>query len=84
MRVVIARKVMVLKGLARAALLVSTSIAKKGGPSSDMIVVDLDETLHGSSSGKVMLNTGSAEIREKNALKEAGGHCVPVECNAQE
>lgn len=62
-----------------AALAVFTGIAENGAPSTDMFVLDLDETDDGSSSAKTGLSRGFAKKTHENAFKEAVGHFVPVD-----
>lgn len=54
---------------ARAVLAVKTVIAQKGGPSSDMLVVDLHEMVDGNASAKSPLSWGFAEVGHGNSFK---------------
>lgn len=59
---------MVLKGAAKAALAVSTDIAKNGGSSRNMFLVDLDGKVHGNTSAKATLSRNFAEIDDENGF----------------
>lgn len=75
----IGREFIFVKGTAKAALAVNTSIADNGYPSSHISLVDLEIKDIGSSSPEAMLSRGFAEVRDENTLEEAVVHCVATE-----
>lgn len=68
--VTVARKDVAVKGAAKAALSVKTSIAKNGTRSSLVFFIDLDENADGNSIAKAMLSRVFADTRDENALKK--------------
>lgn len=77
--VISARKIKMMKRAANAAFVVNTGIAENEGPSSEIVVVDLDEKDGRNFSAKATLSRGFAETRDENTSKKAVPHFFQVE-----